>query len=314
MSVKNKRQVGFTVVELLIVIVVIAILAVISVVVYNGFTRRAKESLVQSDLEGARKQVEMYRAINGSLPLTDNCPSPGATEVCLTGSEGTVFTYLPNSSTNPTSYELLAANDDISYLFDGSSSRLAHGSRVVTLTNLIENGDFSAGSTRWTGQQYCRSPTQCLFDGGVLTINADPLGESRVMQYIETTYTDGDIIFYSARARRDGGSDFEMHAHRTSGGYGSYMLSAAQFNAAPIGQFVRYSGVRTFLASQGSFTGFRAGVSSAGREFQATVDDVVAINLTATFGAGNEPTVSEMESILHQFENGYFSGSVTATY
>lgn len=152
MSVKNKRQVGFTVVELLIVIVVIAILAVISVVVYNGFTRRAKESLVQSDLEGARKQVEMYRAINGSLPLTDNCPSPGATEVCLTGSEGTVFTYLPNSSTNPTSYELLAANDDISYLFDGSSSRLAHGSRVVTLTNLIENGDFSAGSTGWTGQ------------------------------------------------------------------------------------------------------------------------------------------------------------------
>ena len=55
-------------------------------------------------------------------------------------------------------------------------------------------------------------------------------------------------------------------------------------------------------------------MSGTGRTYETTVDDVVIINLTAAFGAGNEPTSSEMDGILNQFENGWFSGTVNATY
>ena len=43
-----RKQKGFTIVELLIVIVVIAILATITIVAYNGVSQRAKESATQN--------------------------------------------------------------------------------------------------------------------------------------------------------------------------------------------------------------------------------------------------------------------------
>ncbi len=48
----NKSR-GFTIVELLIVVVVIAILAAITIVSYNGISRQAKNSALQSDIASA---------------------------------------------------------------------------------------------------------------------------------------------------------------------------------------------------------------------------------------------------------------------
>lgn len=308
----KKSTSGFTIVELLIAIVVVAILAAISVVAYRGVTQRATEAALQSDLDRAHKEIGAHQAISGSLPLGDSCPSPDATEVCLKGSGGTTFTYVPNHPTSPTSYQLLATNGNVSYFFDGTSSAPAYGSRLVTLTNLVQNGDFSAGQTDWT--IHCQGSTQCFFSDGMLTIIADPSGRSDVRHRIYADYSDGDRIFYSVRLRRDGGSGAHVGAYRDWGGHANYVMTAAQFDAAPIGQFRRYSTVRNFVASQGTYTSIFIGPSTDGRTYQAAADDVVAINLTTAFGAGNEPSASAMEDILSQFENGYFSGTVTATY
>lgn len=63
----GKKQSGFTIVELLIVIVVIAILAAITIVAYNGIQARAQESSVQSDLRQNHVQLRLYRADNGGV-------------------------------------------------------------------------------------------------------------------------------------------------------------------------------------------------------------------------------------------------------
>lgn len=68
MSFTVKKQVGFTIVELLIVIVVIAILATISIVVYNGVQNRAYNVSIQSDLKNIATKIELYKAEQGVYP------------------------------------------------------------------------------------------------------------------------------------------------------------------------------------------------------------------------------------------------------
>ena len=66
MSSKRKRQTGFTIVELLIVIVVIGILAAITVVAYNGIQERAHQSKIDSDMRNLETAINLARVNNGS--------------------------------------------------------------------------------------------------------------------------------------------------------------------------------------------------------------------------------------------------------
>lgn len=65
---KQHKQTGFTIVELLIVIVVIGILAAITIVAYNGIQGRANDTSIQSDLNNIAKKLEIYKADFGIYP------------------------------------------------------------------------------------------------------------------------------------------------------------------------------------------------------------------------------------------------------
>lgn len=69
----TQARVGFTIVELLIVIVVIAILAAISVVAYNGIQSRAYNTKVITGTNAYLKAFHEYKAVNGSYPSTGGC-------------------------------------------------------------------------------------------------------------------------------------------------------------------------------------------------------------------------------------------------
>ena len=62
MNVKQTKDRGFTIVELLIVIVVIAILAAITIVAHNGIQNRARTSSNQSGANTLIKKAEAYNA------------------------------------------------------------------------------------------------------------------------------------------------------------------------------------------------------------------------------------------------------------
>lgn len=64
----KKRNQGFTIVELLIVIVVIGILALLVITTYSGIQQKARNSKRQSDLASVQTQLEAYYQNNGYYP------------------------------------------------------------------------------------------------------------------------------------------------------------------------------------------------------------------------------------------------------
>ena len=66
----KRKQSGFTIVELLIVIVVIGILATIVIVAFSGVQSRARFVKMQTDIITMKKYIEAYNAINGTYPTT----------------------------------------------------------------------------------------------------------------------------------------------------------------------------------------------------------------------------------------------------
>lgn len=63
-----KKERGFTIVELLIVIVVIAILAAITIVAYNGIQNRAKASAAQSLANNIAKKAQAFNTLGSAYP------------------------------------------------------------------------------------------------------------------------------------------------------------------------------------------------------------------------------------------------------
>lgn len=93
-TLKHNLALGFTIVEILIVIVVIAILALITVVAYNGMQNRAQLVVAQSDLNSVQKKLALFQVDNSSYPTSIvDCPTPASTNICANSSGGNSFTY-----------------------------------------------------------------------------------------------------------------------------------------------------------------------------------------------------------------------------
>lgn len=95
----SRKQHGFTIVELLIVIIVIAILAAIVIAVYSGIQERAKTSSV---VETARAYITGLQSWAGT---TGSYPVPGGSDIgtCLGNPSlfpGNVCPYAPGWNSN----------------------------------------------------------------------------------------------------------------------------------------------------------------------------------------------------------------------
>ena len=82
---------GFTIVELLIVVVVIAILAAITIVAYNGITKRANDSSIQSTLSQAVQKIESYKINNDGTLYPPTLTAAGLEN--LTNTDGRTYAY-----------------------------------------------------------------------------------------------------------------------------------------------------------------------------------------------------------------------------
>lgn len=74
--VSLKKQKGFTLVELLIVIIIIGILATLVIVTFTGVQQKARDSQRQTDLSAVDSQLEAFYAQNGYYPTYTDLTTP----------------------------------------------------------------------------------------------------------------------------------------------------------------------------------------------------------------------------------------------
>ncbi len=82
----RKKEKGFTIVELLIVIVIIGILAALVIVAYTGIQSRARDTKGQTDAQAVLKKAEAYAADNNGI-YPANEAGFGATGVGALGAD-----------------------------------------------------------------------------------------------------------------------------------------------------------------------------------------------------------------------------------
>lgn len=103
-----KRQKGFTIVELLIVIVVIGILAAITIVAYGGIQSKARVAAVSAALSQASQKLAVYQVDNGNYPTS-------LATIGLVNSTSVSYSYNYDNSVTPSTYCLTATTTGTSY-------------------------------------------------------------------------------------------------------------------------------------------------------------------------------------------------------
>jgi prepilin-type N-terminal cleavage/methylation domain-containing protein len=100
-SLNKVKSVGFTIIELMIVIIVIGILVALSVVAYNGVQQSARDKTVLSDIDGVSSEVARYGTKNQGVYSTAVAwysPSGANTNIAFTPSSGDVIDVVVNGT------------------------------------------------------------------------------------------------------------------------------------------------------------------------------------------------------------------------
>jgi general secretion pathway protein G len=133
----HMNKLGFTIVELLVVIVVIGILAAITIVSYTGISSRANTTSLQSDLASAKKQLSLYYVDHGAYPTSSPTPSGNTyctddARYCYKASPGNTFTAY---SSDGTTFSLTATNtNDTAYSINNSTGPAVSSPYIQTIT------------------------------------------------------------------------------------------------------------------------------------------------------------------------------------
>lgn len=159
-------------------------------------------------------------------------------------------------------------------------------------TNLITNGDFSNGITGWSPS----SATAYGVADGAYTFTA--------------TATNGQIV--TPVSMINGHKYYATASVRATSALVKMSVSGAGATAAQSdGVFHRLTSLITWTPATGNY---QFVVRDTGTTFApVSFDNCLLIDLTAAFGAGNEPTAEQMDAYLAAYPNSWFNGSALLT-
>lgn len=169
--------------------------------------------------------------------------------------------------------------------------------------NLIPNSDLSAGPAGWGGVFGSIAAT-----GGVISLTGDGTNPFPYSYSPVSGKRQGQVVYVAIQMR--------VPAANTSATSVSMNFGGAAMAVEPTptpGTWYTLSG-RATLATTGAdanltfSSAYADAATAAGKVTEAKY--AIAIDLTATFGAGNEPTKTEMDYLLSLYPNNWFGGTV----
>lgn len=143
MTSLHKKQQGFTIVELLIVIVVIGILAALVITTFNGIQQKGRDTERQTDIKALHGQLEAYYAQNGRYPTLANLNDSsfrssnmkGLDAEALQDPKGSSQTLVASATANSYAYTVTPAD------CDNTTTDCTGYTLTATLEGQIEGSD-----------------------------------------------------------------------------------------------------------------------------------------------------------------------------
>lgn len=125
-SCNIRAQLGFTIVEILVVTVIIGVLAAIVIVSYMNISNKANIASLTSDLNNASRQLKLFQVDQGIYPDTINCSiADSTTNKCLKSSDSSAYNYQVNNAANPQEFSLNLTRGDLTYSVTNNSTPVA---------------------------------------------------------------------------------------------------------------------------------------------------------------------------------------------
>jgi len=138
----KRKQSGFTIVELLIVIVVIGILAALVVTTFSGIQRKARNTERQTDIKAVHGQLEAYFAQNNAYPALAQLQDASWRGLNLKGLDAEALKD-PKAGDNQDTPAASSSNTQYGYTVTPSTCTTAAGDCTgYTLTANLEGGGF----------------------------------------------------------------------------------------------------------------------------------------------------------------------------
>lgn len=163
--------------------------------------------------------------------------------------------------------------------------------------NEVANGDFSNGNTGWSSGAITN--TLSVVDGALRTTAGEKPYVGQVLQ-TKIPANAKLYILFKARANRAATANIGLSTNTAFG------VISQNSNIALTTSFTSYS---LILTPTSDIVGVRInGVDYTTAGDYIDIDNFVVINLTATFGAGKEPTLAEMDRLMARFPNSWFDG------
>ena len=173
------------------------------------------------------------------------------------------------------------------------------------VTNLIANGDFSDGTTGWTVVNNTVLTSNlgiCTATFGITKIRFGRMLKS-VIDVNKYVY-----VFFKARANKSGIARIQLMQNSIASG------ESFRFDVTLGVEWSNYSTVKKageIISNKGVYFGLDgSGFAAAGDYID--IQNALIVDLTATFGVGNEPTKQEMD-LLITLLGGWFDGTITPT-